>query len=146
MVGDIWHAYCSLSGDKECLYRLCRAFDVSNVSNIIDFLQAGIKAESLRQQTITNNVANLHTPGYRRLDVKFEELLAAALDSRGSANLDDIRPEIYQPLNTPVQANGNDVNLETEVGEMVKNTLRHKLFVRLLVRKYQAMEAAINVK
>jgi len=119
---------------------------VSRTSNIVDFLEAGIKAESLRQKAIANNVANLQTAGYRRIDIKFEQLLAKALDSHGAADLDAIRPLIYQPRQTPVKSNGNDVNLETEVGEMVKNTLRHKLFVRLLNKKYLAMEAAINVR
>ena len=43
-------------------------------NNIVDVVEAGIKAESLRQKTIANNVANLQTPGYRRVDVKFKEL------------------------------------------------------------------------
>jgi len=120
--------------------------DVSEISSIVDFLEAGIKVESLRQKTIANNVANLQTPGYRRIDVKFEQLLAKALDSNGAADLDEIEPQVYQPKQTPVKSNGNDVSLETEVGEMIKNSLRHKLFVRLLSKKYLAMQAAINTK
>ncbi|MHC4742668.1 MAG: flagellar basal body rod protein FlgB [Planctomycetota bacterium] len=119
---------------------------MSKVSNIVDFLEAGIRAESLRQKAIANNVANLQTPGYRRVDVKFEQLLAKSLDSDGCADLDEAIPELYQPKQTPVNSNGNDVSLEGEVGEMVKNTLRHKLFVRLLQKKYAAMQAAIDVK
>ena len=119
---------------------------MSEISSIVDFLEAGIKVESLRQKTIANNVANLQTPGYRRIDVKFEQLLAKALDSNGAADLDEIEPQVYQPKQTPVKSNGNDVSLETEVGEMIKNSLRHKLFVRLLSKKYLAMQAAINTK
>ena len=119
---------------------------MSKISNIVDFLEAGMKAESLRQQAITNNVANMQTPGYRRLDVNFEQLLAKAMDSRGAAELGKATPQIYQPQQTPVDANGNDVNLEAEVGEMVKNTLRHKAYVRLLNKRYLQMEAAINVR
>ncbi len=120
--------------------------DVSEISSIVEFLEAGIKAESLRQKTIANNVANLKTPGYRRIDVNFEQLLAKALDSNGAADLDDVMPQIYQPRQTPVKSNGNDVSLEAEVGEMIKNSLRHKLFVRVLQKKYLGMQAAINTK
>ncbi len=119
---------------------------MSQISNIVDFLEAGIKAESLRQKAIANNVANLETPGYRRIDVKFEELLAKALDSHGDVDLSDIESQIYQPKQTPVKSNGNDVNLEAEVGEMVKNTLRHKTYIRLLYKKYKQIEAAMNVR
>jgi len=119
---------------------------VSQVSNIVDFLEVGIRAESLRQKAIANNVANLKTPGYRRVDVKFEELLAKSLGSDGSADLDEAVPQLYVPKQTPVKSNGNDVNLEAEVGEMIKNSLRHKLFIRLLQKKYMGMQAAINTK
>ncbi len=120
--------------------------EMSRTSNIIDFLEAGIKAESLRQKAIANNIANLETPGYRRIDVKFRELLAKALDSRGDIDLSEIEAQIYQPKKTPVKSNGNDVNLESEVGEMVKNTLRYKTYFRLLQKKYRKMEFAINTK
>ena len=119
---------------------------MSKVNNIIDFLEAGIRAEDLRQKTIANNMANLQTPGYRRVDVKFEELLAKSLDSKGAADLREATPELYMPKTTPVRSNGNDVSVEAEVGEMIKNTLRHKLFLRLLQKKYTAIQTAIDVK
>ena len=119
---------------------------MSKTNNIADFLEAGLRAENLRQKAIATNIANLQTPGYRKIDVKFEQLLAKALGSNGAADLDDVIPQIYRPRQTPVKSNGNDVSLETEVGEMIKNSLRHKLFVRLLHKKYEAMQAAINTK
>jgi flagellar basal-body rod protein FlgB len=119
---------------------------MSKTSSIVDFIEAGIRAESLRQKAVANNIANLQTPGYRRIDVRFKELLAKAMDSSGAVDFSEIEAEIYQPKQTPVKSNGNDVNLETEVGEMVKNTLRHKAYIRLLNKKYRQMELAMNVK
>ena len=119
---------------------------MSKAASIVDFLQAGITAENLRQKAIANNIANLKTPRYRRIDVKFAELLDKALDSPGAVELSEIEAQIYQPRTTPVKPNGNDVNMETEVGEMVKNTLRHKAYIRLLKRKYDQLELAINMK
>ena len=119
---------------------------MSKTNNIVDIIEAGIRAESLRQKAIANNVANLQTPEYRRVDVKFKELLAKVLDSSGSVDLGEIEAQIYQPKKTAVKSNGNDVSLEVEVGEMVKNTLRHKAYIRLLQKKYRQLELAINVK
>ncbi len=115
-------------------------------SNILDLLEAGIGAESLRQKAIAGNIANLETPGYRRIDVRFAELLEKALDSGGKIDLSEIEPQLHQPKQTPVKSNGNDVNLETEVGEMVKNTLRHKAYIRVLNKKYRQIELALNTK
>ena len=119
---------------------------MSKTSSILDFLEAGIRAESLRQKAIANNIANLETPGYRRIDVKFEELLAKTLDSPGAVELSEVEPQIYQPKQTPVKSNGNDVNLESEVGQMVKNSLRYKAYIRLLNKKYRQIELAMDIK
>ena len=118
---------------------------MSKTSSIIALIEAGIRAESLRQKAIANNIANLETPGYRRIDVKFEELLAKSLDSSGSVDLSKLEPQIYQPKQTPVKSNGNDVSLENEVGAMIKNSLRYTTYIRLLKKKYMGIELAINV-
>jgi len=119
---------------------------MSKTENIVDLINAGVKAETLRQKAIANNVANLETPGYRRVDVKFEELLAKCLRSSKEFDLSEVEAQIYQPKQTPVKSNGNDVNLEAEVGQMIKNTLRHKAYIRLLSKKYNQIELAMNVK
>jgi flagellar basal-body rod protein FlgB len=119
---------------------------MSGTNNVTDLIEAGINSETLRQKAISNNIANLETPGYRRYDVSFEELLSNAMNSSGSVNLDDIEPEFYQPMQNPVKLNGNDVNLESEVGQMIKNSLRHTAFIRLLNKKYQQIESAMNLK
>lgn len=119
--------------------------EMSKTNNIVDFLEAGLRAESLRQKAIANNIANLKTPGYRSIRVKFEELLSKALDSPGAIDLSEVKAEIYQPNTTPVKSNGNDVSLETEVGKMVKNSLRYKAYIRLLSKKYRQIELAINI-
>lgn len=119
---------------------------MSKTISITDFLEAGIKAENLRQKAIANNIANLQTPGYRRIDVKFQELLAKALNSPGQIDLSEIKSQVYQPRQTPVGSNGNDVTLEAEIGQMVKNTLRHKTYIRLLNKKYTQIQLAMDVK
>jgi flagellar basal-body rod protein FlgB len=88
----------------------------------------------------------MQTPGYRTVDIQFEKLLEKALASNGSLSLEDLTPELYNPEETPVKSNGNDVLFEAEVGKMVENSLRHKTFIRLLSKKYRQIEQAINVK
>ncbi len=114
------------------------------IDTTIESLQAGMKAEFLRQKTIAANISNIETPGYRASDVRFEDLLAKALKSNSASAIKDIKPEIFQPNQTTVKANGNDVSFEAEVGRMVENTLKHKTYVRLLQKKLQQMDQAIQ--
>ena len=117
---------------------------MSRTNNVIEIIEAGIRAEGLRQTAISNNIANLETPGYRRVDVKFEEFLTQCLKSGNKVDLRKIMPKFYHPEQTPVKENGNDVNYEAEVGQMIKNTIRHKALVRLLSKKYKQIELAIG--
>lgn len=119
---------------------------MSKINEIFDIINAGIKSESLRQKAIANNVANLQTPGYRRVDVKFQDILAKAMESSNGIDVTELEAEIYQPNETPINSNGNDVNLEFEVGQMVKNSIKHKALTRLLAKKYQQIDLAIDVK
>jgi flagellar basal-body rod protein FlgB len=114
--------------------------------DVVGLLETGLKAEGLREKTIAGNIANIETPGYKRLDVKFEQLLTKALGSYNPVDLDAIEPQLYRPGNTPVKSNGNDVSLEQEVGEMLKNTLRQTAYVRLLRKKFAQIETAVNIR
>jgi len=118
---------------------------MNKMDSIMGLLEAGAKAEGVRQQAIASNVSNLHTPGYKTVDVQFEQLLEKALASDSSLELRELAPKLYHPEDTLVKPNGNDVIWEMEVGKMVKNSLRHKTFIRLLTKKYQQIEQAINV-
>jgi flagellar basal-body rod protein FlgB len=88
----------------------------------------------------------MQTPGYRRIDVQFEKMLAKAIESGDEVDVEEIEPMLYQPKNTAVKLNGNDVNLENEIGEMVKNSLRYKAFIRLMNKKFGQIDEAINIK
>lgn len=112
--------------------------------SIINLLEAGLRAEELRQRAIASNMANIGTPGYRRVDVRFEQSLAKALNSSGQLDLDAIEPKLYQPNDPPLRPDGNNVNMEAEVGDLVENSLRYTTYVRLLRKKFMQIEAAIS--
>jgi flagellar basal-body rod protein FlgB len=108
-------------------------------------IEAGLKATTERSKIIANNIANIGTADYRRKEVQFEDLLDKALKSSNTGeDIDEIEPLVVEPHSTPVDANGNDVNLDMEVGEMVKNGSMHKTYLRLLNKMYRQMDYAIR--
>ena len=42
----------------------------------IDILQKAVGAATLRQKVISDNIANVNTPQFKKSEVQFEELLA----------------------------------------------------------------------
>jgi flagellar basal-body rod protein FlgB len=117
---------------------------MSDGPNIIHYLEAGLKGVGLRQATIANNIANLDTPGFRRSDVMFEKVLADAIEDNKLADLDENESWVFTPGTTPVGPNGNDVSLDVEVGELVKNGALYKTYIRLLGRMYRQLDLAIR--
>jgi flagellar basal-body rod protein FlgB len=112
--------------------------------SIISYLEAGIKAEAKRQSAIAGNVANMNTAGYRRIDVKFNDVLAKKIASGEPLEVEETTPELFEPRKTATRPDGNDITLDTEIGELVKNSLRHKTYTRLLAKKYQQYDIAMN--
>lgn len=113
-------------------------------NRVVQLLEAGLRASAMRSKTIANNLANIETPGYRRKDVRFEDLLAGAINSSGEIDLSKVTAEIYEPMTTPVDSRGNDVSMDSEIGQMIKNGAAYKAYVRLLNRTYKQMELAMG--
>jgi len=111
---------------------------------MIGYLEAAIRARGVRQSVIAHNIANAHTPGFRRKAVRFEEMLAEAMASGRPRDLADARPEVFAPRTTPVDGAGNDVDLNREVGELVKNDLLYKAYLRMLAGTYRKLELAMG--
>jgi len=113
-------------------------------TDVTGYLEAAMRASSLRARVIANNIANIQTPGYRRRVVEFERLLAEAMESSNRHGLEDLKAQIRQPMTNPVDANNNDVVLEQEIGELLKNSARYRIYSRLLARAYRQMEMAMS--
>jgi len=117
---------------------------MSDGHGVVNALEAGLRATALRGRVIANNVANINTPGFKRHAVRFEQLLARQLESGKPVDVDDLVAQVFRPLNTVVESNGNDVSLDVEVGDMVRNGAMHKTYVRLLAKKYRQMALAMQ--
>lgn len=67
----------------------CSSADADNMTSLnsqFDLLGRLVEATEVRQRAISNNIANVNTPNYRRIDVEFEEQLAKELSSPKNLN------------------------------------------------------------
>ena len=117
---------------------------MAKTADIVELLEAGLRASALRSRVIANNIANLQTPGYRRQAVRFETFLAEQLSSGGRIDLSELAPEVFEPRTGRPDPTGNDVNFDAEFGEMIKNGAMYKTYLRLMARTYRQMELAIR--
>ncbi len=101
---------------------------------------------ALRQQAIASNLANLETPGYKRLDLapSFNAELDRATSSQNPQLLESLRPTLAPDPNAPPGgSNGNNVDLEQEMLALNQNALAHAVETQLITATLSKMKLAI---
>lgn len=90
---------------------------------------SGLQAAQQGLRVVSQNVANVNTPGYARRDVEFMDQLADALDASGGSR----RARVEEMLDTTAREVVEDklffrvdkggVDIDREMAEMAKNSL-----------------------
>jgi flagellar basal-body rod protein FlgB len=106
-----------------------------------------LDATALRHEAIASNIANLETPGYKRLDIapSFNEELSRALASKEPGSLAQLKPSLA--VDSTAVSNtrdGNSVQLESELLQLSQNTLAHTLETQLITGKLMQLRLAIT--
>lgn len=114
-----------------------------------DTLSALVDATALRHRVLAQNVANVNTPGYRRMDVSFEDVLAKRIRRTGNSDLRarDLRnhqAEIVLDDSAPMRRDGSNVDIDTEMGTLAKNKLLHNTWLQIIASKNATMRRAIG--
>ncbi len=95
---------------------------------------------SKRQEALSDNIANMHTPGYRRRDVNFSQFLNDASVSR----LESKVTEKYGASPITVSQTEN-ISTEEELGRMQENYMLYSAAVRELSSTITQIKTALNV-
>lgn len=109
-----------------------------------------LDASVLRQEAIASNIANAETPGYRRVDVSpdFQTVLRAQF-ANGAAPapgaLSSLQPGLSEDASVrAVRADGNSVELETELLAMGRNRVDHEFLTELISNNIKQLRVAIS--
>ena len=115
----------------------------TNAFDYINVLDRAADAAWQRNEAISNNIANVVTPGYKRQDVAFESVLQQALGNNRYVSMDDkvanvdlsrLRGRAYVDYaNYSYRLDGNNVDIENENVMLAENQL-----------KYQGLISSIN--
>ncbi|HYG23427.1 MAG TPA: flagellar basal body rod protein FlgB [Verrucomicrobiae bacterium] len=108
-----------------------------------------LDAVALRQEAIANNIANLETPGYRRVDLapSFKAELAKACAAGSSEQMSALKPSLApDETAVPNSKDGNTVNFENELLQMNQNTVEHALQAQLITGRLLRLKLAITGK
>jgi flagellar basal-body rod protein FlgB len=108
-----------------------------------------LDAVALRQEAIASNIANLETPGYKRLDLapSFQTELDRTCATGDPRQIAVLQPSLA-PDSTAVAngRDGNNVSLEKEMAQLSQNTLVHNLETQLVSNMLLRLRTAITAK
>jgi flagellar basal-body rod protein FlgB len=110
--------------------------------SLSDVLPRLVDATNLRHRVIAMNVANVNTPGYQRLEVDFEGSLDRQLRQGGQASA--LRPRVVEGGGGVPRADGNNVDIDREMGRLTKNALLHTLYAQLQSGNMARMRIALT--
>lgn len=108
----------------------------------IDLLGQVLDAASLRHRVLSQNVANVNTPGYKRLEVVFEGELKKALGypSGGTAH---VAPKVVA-TEDPERVDGNTVDIDREMNDVTKNGLLYQAVSQIIASRLGSLRSAIS--
>ena len=124
----------------------------SGAYNYINVLQQAADASWLRNTILTNNIANVGTPNYKRQDVQFETYLIEQLaggDTMDSyvndMDLSTLEPTIYtDQANLSYRLDGNNVDIDTENAELAKNQIKYNVMADSISQEFSRLRTAIG--
>lgn len=115
----------------------------------IPLLEKEMDLFAVRNKAIANNIANIATPGYKRVDVSFQNQLSNAITESSnpvelSEKVEQIQPSIEIDRSGSLASGANNVNIDQEMADLAKNQLQFKLAARLMSDTLNLIDKSIN--
>lgn len=126
----------------------------SNAFDYINVLDKAADAAWLRNEVISNNIANVDTPGYKRQDVDFEAQLSKALGRTDGDNMDSkvasLRSRQLEPTTHSdfsefdYRLDENNVDIQVENVNLAKNQLKYNGLMTSVRMEFQNLINAMK--
>lgn len=128
------------------------------LTNHLQLREKALDAAWLRNEVISQNIANVDTPGYKRSTVSFEEYLEGASQKNGfkgnktssrhiniGNSNDNVKIRITKDnKNLSTRLDGNNVDIETEMASLAKNDIRYNALVQSISGSYERIKSVIS--
>ena len=126
----------------------------SNAFDYINVMGKAADASWLRNDAISNNIANVDTPGYKRQDVNFEIQLEKAIKSNRYRTIDEkvaniklnrLNPMTYRDHSGfSYRLDGNNVDIDTENVELASNQILYQGLTASITQEFANLQAVMK--
>jgi flagellar basal-body rod protein FlgB len=124
----------------------------SGAYNYLNVLDKAADASWKRNEVISNNIANVDTPNYKRQDVQFESYLVEALaggdsldQSVENADLSTLSATTYTDnANLSYREDGNNVDIDTESANLAENQIRYYTLLDSMNQEFSRIRTVLT--
>ena len=128
----------------------------TNAFDYINIMDKAADASWKRESAISNNIANVDTPGYKRQDVDFESALKRELGSFKYISLDKKVRGLNSDLtgldvstytdssNYSYRLDRNNVDVDTEQVELASEQLRYEMLTTSINEEFNRMKLVLK--
>lgn len=126
----------------------------TNAFDYVNVLNRAADAAWQRNEAISNNIANVDTPGYKRQDVAFESVLQKALGNNryesmdekvSNINLSRLRGRAYVDYaNYSYRLDGNNVDIENENVMLAENQLKYQGLISSINQEFTNLQTVMK--
>ena len=117
--------------------------------NTIDLLSNMLDFRAERHKTISSNIANIDTPGYKPSSLDFKENLDGIMNEGKALEMATTHPRHMKAGNGKgsdfqVSRSGDRVDIDKEMADLAENNIMYNLDVEMLARKFRGINTVLK--
>lgn len=126
----------------------------SGIYNYVNILDKAADTANLRNELLTNNIANVSTPNYKRKDLDFESVLQGELAGeknlskavkKANQNLETLDAQVYTDnASLSYRLDGNNVDINTEEARLAENQIKYQALVDLMNQEFARYNTVLS--
>lgn len=128
----------------------------SGIFGYVNVLKSAADASWLREEVLSNNIANVDTPNYKRQDVEFKTYLNSAIEQSGKSkatltqkinnvDLSNIKTRTYTDNSAlSYRIDGNNVDLSTENVELAAEQINYNALIDSMNNEFSRFKAVLK--
>lgn len=128
----------------------------AGIFGYVNVLKTAADASWLREEVLTNNIANVDTPGYKRQDVEFKKYLESAIEQSGgpkatltqkinAVDLSTVTTRTYtENAGLSYRLDGNNVDLSTENVELAAEQLNYNALIDSMNNEFTRFKSVLK--
>lgn len=133
-------------------------------SELMSLVHKSLDAASLQHKAISNNLANVDTPGFKRSEAVFQEKLKQAIDRKAQLStglqaartnpghiaftqepdLAVIQPELQTQNQSTLRNDQNNVDIDVEMAKLAQNTVVYQTLAQMAQGQFAELRSAIT--